>query len=162
MLLQNGKTPGPDGFTLEFFKLFSDTIAPALQRMYNESFIKGHLPPPLSEASIYFFKSDKDPILCGSNRPISLLNVDLKILSKILAQHLQGVLQSIISTDQTGFMLGRHSFHNTRRLLNIVNSPSSNFIVEPDRAALFPPSYLPWLLSLWPSGYVRRGVRGHH
>lgn len=62
--------------------------------------------------------------MCGSYRTISL--VDLKILSKISAQRLQQVLLSIISTDQTGFMLGRHSFHNTRRLLNIVSSPGSN------------------------------------
>ena len=124
---QNGKSPGPDGFTIEFFfKLFSDIIAPALQRMYNESFAEGHLPPTLSEASISLLLiNEKDPLMCGSFRPISLLNVDLKILSKILAQRLQWVLPSIVSTDQTGFMLGRHSFHNTRRLLNIISSPSS-------------------------------------
>lgn len=64
--------------------------------------------------------------MCGSYRTISLLNVDLNILSKILAQRLQQVLPSIISTDQRGFMLGRHSFHNMRRLLNIVSSPGLN------------------------------------
>ena len=107
---QNGKSPGPDGFTIEFFfKLFSDIIAPALQKMYNESFAEGHLPPTLSEASISLLLiNEKDPLMCGSFRPISLLNVDLKILSKILAQRLQWVLPSIVSTDQTGFMLGRH------------------------------------------------------
>lgn len=57
-----------------------------------------------------------------SYRPISLLNVDLKILPKILAQCLQQILP-ITATDQTGFLLGRRSFHNTRRLLNI-SSPS--------------------------------------
>lgn len=127
MTLQNGKTPGPDGFTVEFFKLFSAFIAPALCSMFNESFSEGRLPPTLSEATIsLLLKTDKDPLLCSSYRPISLLNVDLKILSKILAQRLQQVLSSLISVDQTGFMLGRHSFHNTRRLLNILNSPSSS------------------------------------
>lgn len=57
-------------------------------------------------------------------RPISLLNVDLKILSKILALCLQRVLPNIIAIDQTGFMLGRHSFHNTRRRQNIISAPS--------------------------------------
>lgn len=95
--------------------------------MYNESFSEGCLPPTLSKALIsLLLKSDKDPLLCGSYRPISLLNVDLKIFSKILAQRLQQVLSSIISTDQTGFMLGRHSFHITRRFLNIISSPSSS------------------------------------
>ena len=126
MSLQSGKTPGPDGFTVEFFKLFSLTIAPVLQSMYNESFADGHLPPTLLEASIsLLLKNDKDPLMCGSYRPISLLNVDFKILSKILALRLQRVLPSIIAMDQTGFMLGRHSFHNIRRLLNIISTPSS-------------------------------------
>ncbi|XP_062339584.1 uncharacterized protein LOC134038006 [Osmerus eperlanus] len=49
-----------------------------------------------------------------------------KILAKILALRLQGVLPQIISSDQTGFVLGRHSFHNTRRLFNILNMPSSS------------------------------------
>lgn len=70
-------------------------------------------------------KKEKDLLLCSSYRPISLLNVDLKILSKVLALRLQQVLPSIISQDQTGFMLGRHSYHNTRRLLNIIHSASS-------------------------------------
>lgn len=47
------------------------------------------------------------------------------IQSKILALHLQQVLLGIISLDQAGFMLARYSFHNTRRLLNILNMPSS-------------------------------------
>ena len=63
MSLKNGKTPGPDGFT-EFFKLFSAAIAytfsGGLQRMYNESFTEGRLPPTLLEATIsLLLKSDK-------------------------------------------------------------------------------------------------------
>ena len=77
MSLHNGKTPGPDGFTLEFFKLFSATTVPALQIIYSESIAEGRLPPTLSEASIsLLLKSNKDPLLCGSYRPISLLNVE--------------------------------------------------------------------------------------
>ena len=55
MSLQSGKTPGPDGFTVEFFKLFSATIAPALQRMYNESFAEGRLPPTLVGGHYFSF-----------------------------------------------------------------------------------------------------------
>lgn len=44
---------------------------------------------------------------------------------KILALHLQQVPLGIISLDQAGFMLARYSIHNTRRLLNILNMPSS-------------------------------------
>ena len=93
--------------------------------MYNEAFSLGQCPPSFTIATInLLLKKDKDPF-CGSFRPISLLNVDYKILAKILPLHLQQFLLRIISSDQTGFMLGRHSFHNTRRLLNILNMPSS-------------------------------------
>lgn len=91
-LLQNGKSPGPDGFTVEFYKSYSSVLAPILQRVYNESFLLGRLPKTMSEASISLLvKKDKDPLLCSSYRPISLLNVDFKILSKILALRLQQV-----------------------------------------------------------------------
>lgn len=95
--------------------------------MYNDSLQTGRLPETLSIASIsLLLKKDKDPTSCGSYRPISLLNVDCKILAKILAIRLQRVLPDIISLDQTGFMVGRHSFFNTRRLLDVIFSPSSN------------------------------------
>uniref|UniRef100_A0A3B3IBF2 Reverse transcriptase domain-containing protein n=1 Tax=Oryzias latipes TaxID=8090 RepID=A0A3B3IBF2_ORYLA len=121
--LNTGKSPGPDGFSVEYYKANSDLLAPVLE-MYNEAFLKSSLPNTLSEATIsLILKKDKDPLLCSSYRPISLLNVDFKILSKVLASRLQHVLPKIISLDKTGCMAGRHSYHNTRRLLNIIHSP---------------------------------------
>lgn len=105
--LNSGKSPGPDGFSAEYYKTNLDLLAPVLKDMYNEAFSNCRLPSTLSEATIsLILKSDKDPLLCSSYRPISLLNVDLKILSKVLASRLQRVLPSIISLDQTGFMTG--------------------------------------------------------
>lgn len=92
---------------------------------YNESFISGRLPPTLSEANIsLLLKKDKDPLECSNYRPISLLNVDQKILAKVLATRLQQALPALISTDQTGFMAGRNLLFNTRRLLNTIGFPN--------------------------------------
>uniref|UniRef100_A0A671TVY8 Reverse transcriptase domain-containing protein n=1 Tax=Sparus aurata TaxID=8175 RepID=A0A671TVY8_SPAAU len=125
--MQNRKSPGPDGFTVEFFKAYSMLLVPILVRMFNDSFTEGRLPATLYEASIsLLLKKDRDPTSCGNYRPVSLLNVDCKILAKVLALRLQNVMSSIISLDQTGFTLGRHSFFNTRRLLNILSSPAPN------------------------------------
>ena len=125
--LQSGKSPGPDGYTTEFFKTFSDALAPILVRVYNDAFSKGRLPPSLSEASItLLLKKDKDPLLCSSYRPISLLNVDFKIMAKALASRLQRVLPDLVDNDQTGFIPGRLSTSNTRRLFNIIYSPASD------------------------------------
>lgn len=80
----------------------------------------------LSEALVtLLLKKDKDP-LCSSSRPISLLNIDFKILVKVLAGYLQRVLPALIDPDQTGFISGRHSSSNSRLLLNILFSPSTD------------------------------------
>lgn len=129
--MQCGKSPGPDGFPAEFLKKFSGQVAPLLLNMYNESFDQACLPQTLREASIsLILKKDKDPHMCSSYRPISLLNVDVKILAKILASRLETVLPNIISTDQTGFIKNRFSFFNVRRLLNILYHPMSSSTPE--------------------------------
>lgn len=125
--MKPGKSPGPDGFTVEFYKAFAPLLIPTLTQLFNDSFKVGSLPPTLSEASIsLLLKKDKDPISCGSYRPISLLKVDFKILAKVLCFRLERVLPCLISHDQTGFTPGKHSFFNTRRLLNILFSRPSD------------------------------------
>ena len=124
--MQSGKSPGPDGYTVEFYKKFSPQLTPLLLEMFNHSFIQSHLPQTLTEASIsLLLKPGKDPNDCGSYRPISLLNVDVKILAKLLASRLENVITNIISTEQTGFIKGRQSFTNIRKLLNVIHSPAS-------------------------------------
>lgn len=92
-----------------------------------ESFQLGSLPPSLNEAIITLISiKGKDPTECASYRPISLLNTDAKILAKVLARRLEGVIPLIISSDQTGFIKNRYSFFNVRRLFNIIYSPTGN------------------------------------
>lgn len=108
--MNNGRFPGPDGYRVEFFKRFSDQLAPLLREMFNHSSKQGTLPPTLTQASIsVIFKKGKDPLSCASYRPVSLLLVDVKILTKILARRLESVKPLIISDDQTAFIRGRHS-----------------------------------------------------
>lgn len=64
-----------------------------LLKMYNEAMEKAELPPTLSQALItLILKKDKDPTECKSYRLISLIPVDVKILSKILANRLDSVI----------------------------------------------------------------------
>ena len=85
--LPTGKAPGPDGFTAEFFKCYVTELTPLLFTMYNGAFVKGELPATLSEALVTLvLKKEKDPCYCKNYRPISLIPLDAKILSKILAE----------------------------------------------------------------------------
>lgn len=78
MAMQNGKTPGPDGYPIEFLKKFSNKFSTILLDMFNDSLSHGSLPHTLTEASIILLlKPGKVNIECGSYRPISLLNSDL-------------------------------------------------------------------------------------
>lgn len=125
-LMNSGKSPGPDGYPVEFYKKFLDQLAPLLLSMFDESHQQGSLPPTLMQASISLIsKKGKDPLSCASYRPISLLSVDAKILAKLFACRLESIVPSVISEDQTGFIKGRHSFTNIRRLLSVIHTPSS-------------------------------------
>lgn len=120
-LLRTGKAPGSDGLGSEFYKEFHNLLLEPMMNMFNHSFECGTLPPSLREANIsLILKKGKCPEDCASYRPISLLNVDLKILSKVLARRLEDLLPIIVREDQTGFIKGRNSYNNIRRLLNII------------------------------------------
>lgn len=86
------------------------------------SFNSDTLPSPrLLEAHITIIpKEENDPTLGTNHHPISLINVDVKIYAKILANRLLPLLPSLISLDQVSFISGRESRDNTIKALNIV------------------------------------------
>lgn len=129
--MQNGKTPGPDGYTVEFYKAFATKLAPLVLKLFENSLNNEKLPQSLTETFItLILKPGKDPLERSSYRPISLLNVDVKILAKLLASRIDTVILVVISPFQTGFIRGRHSFTNLRRLLGIMHSPASREVPE--------------------------------
>lgn len=58
--------------------------------------------------------------MCQDYRPISLLNTDLKIFTKILAPRLAPEMPSIINYDQVGFVQGREARDSVTRVLNLL------------------------------------------
>ncbi len=75
----------------------------------------------LSEAVITFIpKKGKDPEEVGGYRPISLLNVDQKILANVLANRLNRYMSTLVHLDQTRFVPGRNFFSNLRCLFKIM------------------------------------------
>jgi hypothetical protein len=88
--MQRGKSPGPDGYPIKFYKKFSDKLDPLLLEIFENALDQGVLHRTLTQASIpLFLKPGKDASECGSYRPISLLNADVKILAKLLASRLE-------------------------------------------------------------------------
>ena len=110
--LSQGKTPGSDGLPAEFYVKFWKQLSPILLQLYNDCFDHGSLSFSMQESiTRLIFKKD-DPKNLKNWRPISLLNVDYKILSKALTNRLLRVLSSIVQDDQTCSVPGRTIFDN--------------------------------------------------
>ena len=73
-------------------------------------------------------KKDKDILKLKAWHPLTLLNLDYKILSKLLAERMKTVLPHIIHTDQTGFMQGRLITDNLKRTLEVIKHCNKNRI----------------------------------
>uniref|UniRef100_A0A3B4T4G4 Reverse transcriptase domain-containing protein n=1 Tax=Seriola dumerili TaxID=41447 RepID=A0A3B4T4G4_SERDU len=126
-ILQNNKTPRPDGFPVEYYTAFSKKLLTPLTNMIKEALENKKLPASLEIATITLLpKPGKDKQKCDSYRPLSLLNADYKILSKLIALRLENVIPKTIHADQTGFVKNRHGADNVRRLLHILNTAQKN------------------------------------
>ena len=111
--MKNGKSPGNDGFTKEFYVSFFGEFGPLLLKTFNYSFEKGELSASQKQAVITLIqKKDRDVTLIKNWRPISLINVDSKIASKVLAARMKKVIHNLISYDQTAYIKGRYILAN--------------------------------------------------
>ena len=108
--MPSNKAPGPDGFPAEFYKEFWTVWAPTFHKMVLQVKENGRLFPNMNSANIILQqKPRKDPLLPSSYRPLSQINVDLKMICKALAKRIEKITPLIIHPDKTGFIKGRHS-----------------------------------------------------
>jgi len=116
------KSPGPDGLTREFYLSAFPSLGDVLVRLVNLCFQQGSL--PLSSQTSYITLICKD-VNNSENvknwRPISLLNVDYKIISKVLCTRLGTVIGEVVHLDQTCAVPGRSIQDNCHLIRNVLD-----------------------------------------
>lgn len=105
--MQSNRTPGLDGLPKEFYSTFWDQLKEPLLHVFKESFSKGILPPSLRTGSISLLLKKGDRKDLRNWRPLTLLGVDIKILSKALFFRMQPVIDELVGEDQTCGVRGR-------------------------------------------------------
>ena len=113
--MKSNKTPGIDGITSEFLKMFWGKLKCYIVHALNRCFEKGQLSVSLRQSIIVCLpKGNKDRSFVKNWRPIALLSVVYKLASGVIADRLKESLNKIISNCQSGFLKGRYISDSTR------------------------------------------------
>ena len=104
----NNKSSRNNGGTKEFYEAFWGDLKTPYLLSINKAFKVGELSTSQKQAVIKLIeKKGKDKQLIKNWRPLSLLNVDKKLISKVLAERLKTVLPPLTSSNQTAYLNGR-------------------------------------------------------
>ena len=121
--LQVGKSPGLDGFPVEIYQEYWHKIKDFFVPFVNEVREKGLSNRKNVSVIKLAYKKTGEIYLLTNYRPISLINADVKIITKVLSERLKYVLPSIIHSTQTA-VYGRkidQNIHLVRDLIEISN-----------------------------------------
>ena len=181
--MNKDKAPGPDGLTLELYQAFWSQIGPVIATSVNAAFDRNSMFPSAMTGILNLIpKGNKHARLLKNLRPITLLNVDYKIVEKALALRIQKVISRIIHNDQVGFMSNRRIAINIRKIFDMMSwcethnkqafVLSLDYMKAFDRCEVnsvlrsleyfhFPPYIVEWVRILYDGFTVRIQNNGH-
>ncbi|GJX46892.1 sodium/hydrogen exchanger 6 [Tanacetum coccineum] len=111
-LMGDVTAPGPDGFTSDFFKKAWDVVSNDVTNAICDFFINGKLVKEINHTIISLVLKVSTPATINDYRHISCCNVLFKCISKIIANHIKGNLDDIVSINQSAFVPGRRISDN--------------------------------------------------
>ena len=117
--MAKNKSPGPDGLPAEVYQELWQVLKDPLFTFYQEIYQEGKMRPESMKGILNLIpKQHKDTRFLKNLRPITLLNVEYKLIEKVIARRIQPVLSTIIHSDQTGFMQNRRAALNIRKVMD--------------------------------------------
>ncbi len=140
--MNRNKSPGMDGLTAEFYMQFWEDLKHIFHKVILTIQNEEHLTRSMKKGVIsLFYKKRGDKCDLKNYRPISLLNVDYKLISKVLANRLKQVIPSIISPEQTCCIQGRDIADNIMSVRDVIdlveNNNEEGYLIKIDQEKAF-------------------------
>ncbi|GBG60615.1 hypothetical protein CBR_g8636 [Chara braunii] len=129
MQMDEEKTPGLDGFPKEFWETMWPLLSDDLMSFYNEVWESGDLGELAGQGVLSLIHKKSDKMNIRNYRPITLLTVVYKMLSKALANRLIDVIEGLIHPAQTGFLRNRNIQENIlliNQMISLAQQSRSN------------------------------------
>ncbi|XP_074352931.1 uncharacterized protein LOC141692091 [Apium graveolens] len=101
------KAPGPDGMTPAFFQKHWHIGGEDVYKMVKHFFVTGDLIDGLNDTNIILIPKKKNLTVVGDLRPIALCNVLMKIITKVMANRMKGLLDHVVTETQSAFIPNR-------------------------------------------------------
>jgi hypothetical protein len=124
--LKVNKSPGLDGIPSEFYMKFWNKIGNIVVDSFNEGYDDGKLLESQRRSVISLIFKKGDAQLLSNYRPMSLMNVDYKILAFCLANRMQTVIKTIINSSQVAYIKGRYIGCNIRLIDDVIDYCETN------------------------------------
>ena len=148
--MELGKSPGPNGLPVKFFRTFFDSLAPLLALLVDAILEEESIPHKMQLAYMtLLLKDENNPEDPKNYRPISLLNVEYKLLTRCLANKLSRKISSLVNTDQTCSVPKRSIINHNHFIRDLIahveNTNETAAILSLDQAKAFDRVSHSWL-----------------